>query len=57
MENGKEIMFCSCGYKQEGVAQFKEKGEKKEIKIDVVEKEIETLPETDAETLCKIREK
>ncbi len=49
IESGKEVMCCSCGYKKEGAAQLKEEIKKKESKIDVVEKEIETLPETDEE--------
>jgi len=49
IEDKKEVMYCSCGYKKEGITQLKEKVEKKESKIDVVEKEIEVLPETDAE--------
>jgi len=48
-EKGKKVFKCSCGYSDKNMeAQYKENmGEKEEI--PVVDEEIETLPETDAE--------
>jgi len=49
-EKGKKVLMCSnCKYTKEGTTQFKEQGKTEAHKVDVVEKEVETLPETEAE--------
>ncbi len=48
-ENGKTILTCSCGYSTENTDKSSLKDEKKkkeEVKVEVVDKDIETLPIT-----------
>ena len=51
-EDGKTIMYCSCGYtsKAESTTLKEEKNhDKEEADVEVVDKDIETLPVTEAE--------
>lgn len=48
-EGKKTILRCSCGYSQEGTAILNEKVKQKENKVEVVDGEIETLPEIEEE--------
>jgi len=49
-EGNKKVVVCSCGYKSDNVEQTKitETVIKNEQKVEVIEKEIETLPKIDA---------
>ena len=50
-EGNKKVIVCSCGYKSNNIEQTKitETVNKKEKEVEVIEKEIETLPKIDAE--------
>lgn len=49
-EGSKKFLACSCGYKTSDVGQTKitESVKKKSREVEVIHKEIETLPKTDA---------
>ena len=49
-EGSKKVVVCSCGYKSDNIEQTKitETVIKKGKEVEVVEKEIEILPKTDA---------
>ncbi|MBI2134915.1 transcription factor S [Candidatus Woesearchaeota archaeon] len=50
-EGSKRILVCSCGYKSSGAEKTKitETINKKSKEVEVIEKEIETLPKTKVE--------
>ena len=48
-ENKKRVLACSCGYTSDKKAVIKEKIEKNEKEVGVVEEEPATLPKTKAE--------
>jgi len=50
-EGSKRILVCSCGYKSSGMEKTKitETINKRSKEVEVIEKEIETLPKTKAE--------
>jgi len=56
IERGKAIMFCSCGFSSKDIekTELKEKVDNSSEEIEIVDKELETYPETDAEcSKCK----
>lgn len=47
-DNGKKCMGCSCGYRSDASGRLSEEV-KKDIKVDVVHEEVQTLPLVEAD--------